>query len=220
MWLELNFRLLENKNLIFASDIFFFMLRYALLICFILLSGMPAVKAQDTLFFRDGTYSVGRVEDVQFRKITFMQFGESGDSIRRTEKASRLDSVFFKQGLVFRKGFSEDTNLLPNQWKRFASFWDGRRFGEKKTDFTKSFMASSYLSGLVVLGLPYTLYRSARNPELQELPTREAYRFRGDKDFAKGYRNGVKRTHFNATIPMYSAGLITTLLILALIIPH
>jgi hypothetical protein len=220
MWLELNFLPLENKNLIFASDIFIFMLRYARLICFILFSAISAVKAQDTLFFRDGTYSLGRVEDVHFRKITFMQYGDSGDSTRRTEKASRLDSVVFKSGLVYRKGFAEDTSLLPNQWKRFSSFWDGRRYGEKKTDFTRSFMASSYLSGLVVLGLPYTLYRSARNPELQELPTREAYRFRDDKDFAKGYRNGVKRTHFNAAIPMYSAGLITTLLILAMIIPH
>lgn len=196
------------------------MFRYALLVFVLTGLMVPNLKAQDTLFFRDGSYSVGRVDAIRFRKISFMQFSESGDSVRRSEKSSRLDSVYFRNGNIFRKGLSEDYSQLPADWKRFASYWDGRRFGEKKTDFTRSFMATSYLSGLVVLGLPYTVYRSARNPKLQELPTKEAYRFRDDQDFAKGYRNGVKRTHFNATLPMYSAGLITTLLVLALIMPH
>lgn len=218
--MELNFLPLENKNLIFESVFFRSMFRFFIQAFFALFTVLSAAKAQDTLFFRDGTFSVARVDDIRFNKISFIQYAESGDSVRRTEKASRLDSISFKNGLIFRKGLSEDYSDLPVQWKPFASYWDGRRFGEKKTDFTKSFMASSYLSGLLVLGLPYTLYRSARNPKLQELPTKEAYRFRDDKDFAKGYRNGVKRTHFNATLPMYSAGLITTLLVLAFILPH
>jgi hypothetical protein len=186
---------------------------------FIFLFSMVYAFGQDTLFFRDGTYSVARVTEISFRKIRFMQYAESGDSARRSEKAAKLDSVIFKNGYVFRKGMSEDYTELPVSWKRFASYWDGRRFGEVKTSFPRSFIAANYFAGLIVIGLPYTLYKSSRNPRLQELPTKEAYRFRDDKDFAKGYKNGVKRTHLNATMPLYGAGLVSTLLGLAIFMP-
>lgn len=179
---------------------------------FFFLISFFVATAQDTLFFRDGTYSVARVTQITFSRLKFIQFAESGDSAERSEKASGLDSVIFKGGRIFRKGFSEDLDLIPADWRRFASYWDGRKSGEVKTSFPRSYIAANFLAGLAVIGLPYTLYKSFRKPDLRELPTREARRYRDDKDFARGFRKGFNRTNTQAAVPVFCAGLLTTIL--------
>ena len=188
----------------------------AILLCFL---GSLAC-GQDTLFFRDGSYATGKIRQAGYRKITYMQYNASGDSALVKEKSSRLDSIYFKSGLHYRKGISE-ANLLPDEnLQRFGYYWQGRYFGNKRTEFPKSLIAANYLAGLAVIGLPYTMYKAGKLPPASEIPTPQTLLMKSSKDFARGYSDEVKRTNLNAFLPVYLSGLLTSILAIALFYPR
>ncbi len=175
---------------------------------------------QDTLFFRDGSFATGKIQQAGFRKITYMQYNVSGDSVLVKEKSSRLDSIFFKSGLHYRKGVSEASLLPDENLQRFGYYWQGRYFGNKQTEFPKSLIAVNYLAGLGVIGLPYTMYKAGKLPPASEIPTPQTLLMKSNKDFARGYSDGVKRTNLNAFLPVYLSGLLTSFLAIALFYPR
>ena len=187
-----------------------------LLFCF---ANLGNAQAQDTLFFRDGTFATGTIKDLGFKKFSYLQLDESGKTALKKEKSSRLDSVYFQSGLKYRKGFV-GSDQLPESWRSFASYWEGRLSGETKTAFSKKEIGLSYLCGATVLGIPYIIYKASYKPGMRELPTAEAIRYRDNPDFALGYRRGVRRTNLNALLPVYFAGVVSSLLVVAILVPR
>jgi hypothetical protein len=186
-------------------------------LAFICLSQL--LYGQDTLFFKDGSYAIGKVKELSFKKVKYLQISESGDTVEKSERASNLDSLFFHGRNQYRKGVFNPDNL-PADWYAFAAYWEGRICGEKGTTFSKSQIAASYVSGLLVVGLPYSLYKASHSAAAEDLPTIQANRYRNDSNFATGYKKGVKRTHLQAMLPLYLAGVISSLLGVAILVPQ
>ena len=178
-----------------------------------------AARAQDTLFFRDGSYSVGRLPLPVGKQIHFVQLAENGDSAVKTEKLASLDSVHFQNGQRFVKGKC-DSATVPDAWLPVASFFSGKKAGEKNTSITKAFVATGYLSGLLVAGLPFSLYQATKPPSLEQMHAGEARLYHQNKDFASGYRKGMNQTRLKAILPIYLAGLLTGMLGLAVLLPR
>lgn len=176
--------------------------------------------AQDTLYFRDGTFATGKIRNPGFRKFTYMQYNEAGDSLLKKEKSAQLDSICFQSGLHFRVGTGDSRMLTDENLRRFAFYWQGRQFGNKRTVFSKAQIAANFLAGLTLVGLPYTMYVAGKLPPPSEIPTDQTKLMNTNKDFAKGFSEGVKRTNMNAFFPIYLSGVLTTLLGFALLLPR
>jgi hypothetical protein len=193
-------------------------LRSFLLFAVILLPLIP-LKAQDTLFFRDGTFSIARLKKIDVKEVRFQEINEQGDSSLQKEKSERIDSICFANGSCYRKGKTGKGNLRPEA-EALQSYWEGRNFGYKNNEFPRSVMMKSYISGLLIAGIPYPIYQSLKEPEVTALPTAAATRFRSDKAYADGYRKAVRKARLQSSMSMYFAGLISSLLVLSLLMPH
>jgi len=192
--------------------------RSFLLFAVILLPLIP-LKAQDTLYFRDGTFSIARLKKINVKEVRFQEINEQGDSSLQKEKSERIDSICFANGSCYRKGKTGKGNLGPEA-EALQSYWEGRSFGMKNHEFSGSLMLKSYVSGVLVAGFPYPLYQSLKEPDIKAMPTAEATRFLSNKPFADGYRKSIKKGRLHASMSMYFAGLISSLLVLSILQPH
>lgn len=178
-----------------------------------------SLKAQDTIYFHDETFAIVRLKKIDLKKIQFVEINEQGDSSQQKEKSERIDSICFANGSCYRKGKTGKGNLVQEA-QAFQSYWEGRSFGMKNHEFSGSLMLKSYVSGVLVAGFPYLLYQSLKEPDIKALPTAEATRFLSNKPFADGYRKSVKKARLQSSMSMYFAGLISSLLILSILMPH
>jgi hypothetical protein len=196
-------------------------LRFRLIYAMLTVMSVLSAGAQDTLHFRDGTFAVGTIRELNDKKVCFLQQNEStGAELMKKERSAMLDSVKFRSGLVYRKGMAAP-EMLAEDWKRFAAYWEGRRLGEKKTDFTKTEIGLNYLGGVLVLGLPYPIYKAAfYKPGTGELSAEEAKKYLENPDFARGYQKGVRSTNMNALFPVYLAGVVSSLLLYFVFVPQ
>jgi hypothetical protein len=176
-------------------------------------------SAQDTLFFRDGSYAVGSVVDLGITKFTYLQIDEKGNKLMKAEKAIKLDSVHFGSGIKYTKGASAPIQL-NDTWKSFASYWHGRQLGALQTSFTKTQIGLHYLGGVLILGLPFTLYKATAKPKLMVLTAEDSVKYQQDSHFERGYRRGARGTMLTALLPVYMAGVLTTFLSYTLLVPQ
>jgi hypothetical protein len=168
-------------------------------------------QAQDTLFFRNGTFSVGNVLELGFTRFTCEEWLEGGGKDTITIKSAQIDSVHFFNGHRYRKGKKEYSGLAT-EWLAFEAYWEGRCLGEKQSDVSKIRMLTNYLSGLTVIGLPFSLHQALRKPDLNKMSEAEALRYRQSDAFAAGYRKGLKNANLNALLPIYFSGVISSML--------
>ena len=189
------------------------------LFIFMVLQPIVSLKAQDTIYFHDETFAIARLKKIDIKKIEFLEINEKGDSSQQKEKSERIDSICFSNGSCYRKGKTGIGNLIPEA-EALQSYWEGRSLGTKNHEFSGSLMLKSYVSGVLVAGFPYPLYQSFKEPDIKALSTAEATRFLSNKPFADGYRKSVKKGRLHASMSLYFAGLISSLLVLAILKPH
>lgn len=175
--------------------------------------------AQDTLFFRDGTFAVARLKSLRANKIVYLLLKESGDSLPRTERAVQLDSIRFRNRTVLRIGFAYSAPQFP-EISEFAAYWEGRKAGMLCSQFKKAHIGLNFLSGLCIVGLPYTIHQVYRKPKDNELSDTEVQRMRSDPNYAKGFRSGMRQTRLAALLPVYLAGSISSMLGFAVFFPR
>jgi hypothetical protein len=181
--------------------------------------GLREVQAQDTLYFRDNSFAIARLKSAGFRKISYLLLTESGDSLLKTEKSVRLDSIHFRNGSVYHRGRSFFGTGLP-EISAYASYWEGVQAGRLCPSFNKSQIAWNYLAGIGIFGLPITLHQALRRPREKELSDRESLRIQMDSAYAKGFRKGMNQTRLTALLPVYLAGTVSSMLGLAVFFPR
>lgn len=186
-------------------------------ICF--LSGWQEVLSQDTLYFRDNSYAIARLKRLGFKKISYLLLTESGDSAVKTDQSSRLDSIHFQNGSVFKQGQAFSGTGLP-EVSAYAAFWEGMRDGQRFPSFRKSQIAWNYIAGISVVGLPFTLTQALRKVPSKNLPEPIYQRTLTDPAYSKGFRNGLNKTRLTVLLPVYLAGTLSTILGLAVFSPR
>jgi len=189
------------------------------LLIFMAFQPFISLKAQDTIYFHDETFAIVRLKKIDLKKIQFVEINEQGDSSQQKEKSERIDSICFANGSCYRKEKNGKGNLGPEA-ETLQSYWEGRSFGMKNHEFSGSLMLKSYVSGVLVAGFPYPLYQFLKEPDIKAMPTAEATRFLSNKPFADGYRKSIKKGRLHASMSMYFAGLISSLLVLSILQPH